>query len=55
MGLKQLVSGLALASITASTLAADPAQGGSTELKELQERLEALENKQRQETDKGTA
>jgi hypothetical protein len=52
MRLRKLFFGLALASIAGSTMAADPAQGGSRELKSLQQRLEALENKQKQDADK---
>jgi hypothetical protein len=53
MRLRKLFFGLALASIAGSTMALDPDQGGSRELKELPERLEAQENKQQQEADKG--
>lgn len=54
MRLRKLALGLALASITATTMAADPSQGGSRELKELQDRLEALEKDHKEEAGKGS-
>ena len=53
MRLRKIFFGLALAGIAGSTLAVDPAQGGSRELKELQERLEVLEKQQKEGADKG--
>ena len=52
MRLTKLVLGLALASVAASTIAEDVAQGGSRELKEVQQRLEAQENEKKEGQDK---